>query len=370
MAKGTVLFVDTGRWTCFDQFGAALRRAGHRTVRITVESSRLSRFISRMAYSECIVVPHEEAIGELASLVDLAEVVDVQCTEAVLATVCDAVAGTAIPAEVREHLEWRLQHLDKLRVAQRLAAAGVPVPLSMAGVSAQEACSVLGLPMVLKTRSGFGGAGVRVTRTVEEAVAAYAELAAQDVFFEEYFPGEIMRYVACRTEQVTLEEAVFVAHRADAGSLGPATAVELVDDAAMIRIGRAVLAALGGRGLANIEAVRTVDGRYAVIDVNLRTWGSALALRSGGPDFVHAYLSTLAPTAPTAPTAAGGAVAVGGVFEVFPDAAVAAVDGGSVLAAAALVVGASWRYARWTGPRYVVGASALVAASLVRRGRR
>lgn len=368
MDHRTVLFVDTGRWTCFDQLSAALRRRGYETVRVTTESGGLSRFMSRMAYDRQVVLRSLADLSQLPGRMSVNSIVDIHCTEAVLHAVYSTFDQTDISPSVRENMRWRLLNLDKYEMTQRLRNAGVSVAITLPGTTpASEAFTLAGSPLVVKARVGFGGSNVAVVDTVaaaEDAVRRFG--GGEAVYFEELIVGDNIRYVSCRDDDV-LQEAVFVTRRRDPQSLGPATGVELIADESMAQLGRTALNTIGGRGLANVEAMRTDGGRICIIDMNLRVWGSAVSLRAAGPDFVSAYCRSLGDlTVPVLPVT----VAVGSYLDVFPDSAVVAMENGPFAVAIAVFCVGVWRYRRQLGSRYMVAATALLASTFRHRIKR
>jgi carbamoylphosphate synthase large subunit len=371
MGEGTVLFVDTGRWTCFDQFGAALRRRGIRTVRVTTETGRLSGFIARMAYDDHIVLGSLDDLPSIASTVDVRDVIDVQCTEVALSPALRMLVQAGASESVIARLRWRMDNLDKFTMSRRLSDAGIAVPRALEGsTSIDVALAAIGAPLVVKGRIGFGGSSVAIVDNADDAAAAVARFGGEEaVYFEELIHGDNVRYVSCRSDGHTLEEAVFVTSRRNPASLGPATGVRLVDDPEMTQAGRAALSAIDGIGLANVEAMKGADGVPYIIDMNLRVWGSALTLFAAGVDFVRAYSATLG--AATAPVAIAGVAVVSDEYlDVFPDSAMASVEGGGVLLALTIFAIGVRRYVRPLGARYIVGVTALLGESFWHHVRR
>src|SRR6266481_9271320 len=76
---------------------------------------------------------------------------------------------------------------DKLRTAEELDRAGVPVPVTFpAATSHAELADVLGFPLLSKPRFGRGGRGVVVHCAVEDL----ANAATGEVVWQEFLPGE------------------------------------------------------------------------------------------------------------------------------------------------------------------------------------
>ncbi|MCF7551754.1 acetyl-CoA carboxylase biotin carboxylase subunit family protein [Pseudonocardia sp. WMMC193] len=85
-------------------------------------------------------------------------------------------------------LPWR----DKLRMKERVAAAGLPTP-AFAGPDADLAAfaAAHGFPLVVKPRFGFSSHGVAVVRDAAALAAEVARRDPADVLVEEFVPGEV-----------------------------------------------------------------------------------------------------------------------------------------------------------------------------------
>jgi hypothetical protein len=321
-----------------------------------------------MAFDEGIVIRRLSDLDELSNLVDLADVVDMQCTETTLAAAYEG-AKRGLSGSALARLGWRLDHVDKYEMSRKLAASGVSVPRAAPGSTpVAEALRIVGCPLVVKGRAGSGGDHVALVSSPVEAEDAVNRLGGPDAtYFEEFIVGENVQYASCRSGGQVSAEVTFVTRRLGSTSLGPAIGVETVDDAEMAGLGRSALAAVGGDGLANVEALRRADGRTYVIDVNLRVWGSAATFSAAAIDFADAYAASLGRPTATEITQVKTTRTVEHNLDVFPDAAAALAYSGSYLAALVSFAQGTRRYLRSLGPRYLVGAAALLASSFWHR---
>ena len=360
------MFVGPGL-TSFEQLAACAGRLGIETGWIGYPYSRARRWRTRM------FVPHVSTAHDLESLVTelrrlgTDRIIDIQASEYVLGDVVAAAREAQVAPSVLEALERRLAMSDKLNMSLLLSEHGVPVPavLDSALFSAHEAADRLGLPLVVKGRVANGGSSVHVVFSAAEAdVAMRAVQVHGGGIYERHLAGESLSYGASfGPDGRLLHEAAYLTRRVGHDEHLPPDRIVVVDDAATLASGRAVVAALGGSGLVNVNVIKDTDGRACVHDVNLRPWGTLMALRGAGVDFTHDYLAILGLAAASSPEAT---LAVGEQFDVFPAAALGIAET-DLLAALALLLVQSRQYADWTGVRYVFAESARCLAITARR---
>lgn len=126
-----------------------------------------------------------------------------------------------------------------------------------------------------------------------------------------------------------------------------------------------MVAAIGGPGTMNMDLMRTPDG-LVVVDVNLRPWGSFVALRQTGVDFVGGWLDVLEGRERSYELVPGGRTV--GVFST------TAINRGLMDPFRGLTsfISTSRTYLPWVGPRYLaaewIRASAVVGRHWLRRG--
>jgi hypothetical protein len=362
-SKPTVVFVEHDRWGTFAQLAAAVRRAGGRTVRVTLQRDAwYYRLADRFLFDRSLYLDDQAQLAHLAQLLDGERIVDVHCTEYVLEAVGRGDAAT-LPAPTGPGLAQRTVLLDKFTVGELSAGRGVRTPPKLAAnrVTVAQAAAAFGLPLVVKARVGASGDMVRIVPTVADAQRAVDELSADpaDLFFEKMIAGDHMDYSAIVAPDGSIFDAVTEAVAVAPGSTAPHGRIKAVDDPALIEFGRHAVEKLGITGMAHADTIRDADGRYWLIDLNLRAWGSMLAGAVAGADFVAAYLHSIGLRAqPPAPPQVDGSVAV----TVFPAVVEAQAGRRRVFRAVRALLTYSWRYLPLLGPRYWFGQS---LASLV-----
>jgi len=351
-ARPTVVVVQNEPWVSFLQLAALLRRHGVRVVHVGQTGSRDARIMVRLLFAQS-QTPDEFLRDGFAD----PSIVDLQGSEYDLLSLAPIADSPRAPARFVDALQHHLLAADKLAMSRRLGAAGVPVPDTLAAdeVGLAEAVRTLGLPIVIKSRVGAGGQGVHFAADEADAARHLATCDPATVFFERFCPGETYQFAAAHAGATVLQEAACRSVRSG-DHLGPAESIELVSDSAVRRVGAAAVAAVGGRGLVNIDLQVGADGPM-VIDVNLRAWDSLVALRGAGIDFAEGYLHALGLAA--APrrrsVAPDGRVIIPFPAPVTPESASA-----RVWTTAARFVRHGWRYAGWLGPRYLLHAAWLL----------
>jgi hypothetical protein len=296
LGHGTVAFLDDGQQgALFDPFAATLRRRGIRTLRIaTGPGGAARRLRDRLFYTRVLPLPSADTDVRLAEVLAAHGVGDVQLGEATLARLglgSAAVRSLADRALACSTLAPWVMY-DKFALNARLAEAGLRTPpqLDAAEVTAEEAAGRLGLPLMVKRRTAEGGRGVRLAPTA----AAAREVLAQwkglpgGVFFQAYIPGELVMYGALVGPGGILVEHGFRATELQA-RYGPSARLQLHDDADVLQAGRRITAALGLRGLAQLDFIRDATGGLWHLDANPRCWSSLLTADACGAGFVAAY---------------------------------------------------------------------------------
>jgi hypothetical protein len=366
----TVVFADHTRWGAFTQLAAAVRRAGGRAVRVTVERRDWrTRLTDRLLFDRAIHLDGRAALSRVASLLADETVVDVQCTE----YVCRGLAGAddAFPEPVGSALATRANLLDKYTVGELATAGGVRTPTKLAAdrVTVEEAVDRLGLPLVVKARVGAAGDMVRIVSTLDDARRALDELDPDpaNLFFERLVVGEDIDYSAVVGPDGVVLDAATRTVAAPPGSTTPPARIEVVDEPDLLEFGRQAVKVLGFTGVAHLDTVRDGEGRYWLIDLNLRAWGSMIPAGTAGVDFADAYLHTLGlrDGEPPAPPPPGNATVT-----VFPRVMEDALGRGHGGRAARAFLTHSWWYLRRLGVRYWLGELLSLAGGLAGTVRR
>jgi len=352
-ATPTVVFADHARWGAFTQLAAVVRRAGWRTVRVTTtRRTGYSRAIDRLLYDRSIYLDDPARLADLGELLVGEDVVDVQCTEYTCALL-SAAADPRLPDRPAQSLQLRRLLLDKFVVGQMAEEHGVRVPEKIAAdlVMPAEAVKQLGLPVVVKARVGASGDKVRIATTVEEAEQAIHDFGPDltDLFYERFIEGDLVDYSAVVGPAGVIQELATRTVLSKPDETTPPRRIELIDDLALLAFGQAAVRAFGVTGLAHLDTVRDEDGRYWLLDLNLRAWGSMLPAEAGGVDLGAGYLHAvgLRPEPPTRRTPDAGVV-----VDVFPGLLDDSIAQRRAFRALAQFARHSPRYLRRLGARY------------------
>ncbi len=348
----TVVFADQVRWGVFTQVAAAVRRSGGRAVRITIEGQDWrNRLIDALAYSRSIYLDGPESLATVAGLLADEDVVDVQCSE----YVCGPLAAgdaTTLPGTAGSLVALRGALLDKFTVGELAADRGVRTPAKLAAdrVSVDDAIAALGLPIVVKARVGASGDNVRIVQTAAEAERALAEVSPDrgDVFFEQMVVGEDVGYQAVvGTGGLVMDCATSVVARSE--STIPPARTQVIDAPDLLEFGRHASEKLGLTGILQMDIVRDAEGRYWLLDLNARPWGTMFALRAAGVDFAAAYLYTIGLRSEQPPPPV---VRTDMTMAVFPRVVDDEIRQGRPLGGVRAFLKHSFRYLRWLGFRY------------------
>ena len=358
----TIVFLEDEVWSSFLQLAAAARRRGCHTIRVSDNTSRDGRVLGRLNFDESMTT--QTFLSTYGTDRDCGEsVVDLLCTEHTLRRMTLTLTRLGLRPEVRAALRARLAAVDKFDTLTMLHRNGVPAPAiaDPARCTPEAAAARLGLPLVVKQRIGAGGRGVSV---VADTAGLHALLERTDphaIYYEQFCAGETVQYAAAFDSSGVLQEAVVRSVRNAAERHAPTCRIETVLDEQAAEIGRQVVRCVGGRGLVNVDLVRDAAGVPRVVDVNLRTWESMVALRLAGIDFVDGYLAALGVAPMTPPRSSP---VIGRAIAVFPTSAFRAMERGEPARAVRSYVRESGRYFRWLGARYWLMTSWMFAVGL------
>ena len=209
---------------------------------------------------------------------------------------------------------------------QELQDRGVRIPETLPVTSEQDidhCLLVTGLPAVFKADGSWGGEGVVVAHTKEEAHAAYRKLSQapsrlrsvarawrrKDAHFlldalkpnvspvcvQQFIPGRPAASAFAAQNGKIVAAFHYDVLVADA-TIGPPNVVRRVDDAEMDRVVRTVAACFGLSGLHGLDFIRDEGGKVHLIEVNPRaTQGGTLPF-GPGRDLPAALAQTLSTT--------------------------------------------------------------------------
>jgi formate-dependent phosphoribosylglycinamide formyltransferase (GAR transformylase) len=360
-----IVFVGPGL-TSFEQLAAIAQKRGVSTAWIGYPYSWLRRIRSKAFVARVASAEHAEDLADEIEGMESSRIVDVQASEYVLADAVWAARRAGVAAPVLKDLERRLLLSDKLTMSHWLETNRVRVPAALDANlhEAGEAARVLGLPMVVKGRMGNGGSSVRIVESPGEADDAVRTVSTNGgAMYEQFVDGETVSYSASySSEGRILHDAVYRTERIGRKRIGPPDRVVTLPGGEVETVGRRIVHAVGGAGLVNVNLIKDASGRLWVHDVNLRPWGTFLALRHAGVDFATDYLHVLG-LAGFRPEPSE--VAIGRACDVFPDAALAMGQKRALVGLARLLHDVP-AYLSWTGFGYVSAEIARASAVALR----
>jgi predicted ATP-grasp superfamily ATP-dependent carboligase len=184
--------------------------------------------------------------------------------------------------------------LDKRAVGQLAASLGVPVPRTATPEALDEVEALaadVGLPLVIKGPiEGPSDVGyVDEASQVRSAYESYLErnrwsgsplpMLQQRIAGDGY--GVFATYQNGRCRRIMAHRRI----REYPASGGASSCAELVSDPELLDLGRRLLDALAWHGVAMVEFKRHADGRYYLMEVNPKFWGSLDLALAAGCDF-------------------------------------------------------------------------------------
>lgn len=303
------MIVDVHVSDSFREFAAALRRSGVDVVLVRPpylgRGARLKRALDRLA-GPTLTLPapldsdHPDAVA-LRRLLLAEPTVDVHATEPVLAALSATPEWAANPhlRKVRPGLALA-DVMDKWEVAGIAAAAGVRVPDASLDLHAEH------FPVVVKGRLGAGGMYVRVAADEAGLRSAVEDFARDGVepYLETYHPhGNGLGTAGVARDGQLLACGSFERRTDPDQPLQPAVAIRAFHDEAAEEATATLMAALGYTGIVCLNFVPDSQGRPLLIDVNLRIFGSWVALDELGVPILGAYLDLLGAGPAAAPAA-------------------------------------------------------------------
>jgi predicted ATP-grasp superfamily ATP-dependent carboligase len=293
------VFITDGYWR---KTLAAVRALGGEGVRVVVgEFTRFapalfSRFARRAVVYENGQTTERafaESIAECARVNGCGVVMPMEeDTLLALARNRDVFGGIVeLPCDSAENIEFAR---DKARVIEHALKIGIACPKTLRadelagtdGVKRVEA--EVGFPAVIKPRVSSGARGLRYVECPEDFAAAYAEVHARfpNPLVQERLPGEGDAVcVSVLRDRDSIPRAVFTHRRlrqypVEGGASTLRVGIRLPElESEAVRL----LKSMNWFGVACVEFKRDVrDGRYKLMEVNPRFWGSlSLAVESG-----------------------------------------------------------------------------------------
>jgi predicted ATP-grasp superfamily ATP-dependent carboligase len=181
---------------------------------------------------------------------------------------------------------------DKARTGELARSLGVDTPRETATESLEEAhaaFAALGGRAVFKSRFEAGRKILRYVKKESQVAAAYEhvkKLSGAGPLVQEHVAGDGWAYFALYWNGVKQRRFMHRRVREWPPSGGTSAAAESVLEApALERAGEALLDALKWHGVAMVEGKRAADGRFVLMEINAKFWGSHDLALAAGVDF-------------------------------------------------------------------------------------
>ena len=192
---------------------------------------------------------------------------------------------------------------DKGRLSAHARAHEVSIPTQVQlsrSIDVIDACSRLGLPIVIKGVSGRGGCSTVITNAESAALDAWQLLTARGerCIAQRYIDGQtylvgglwvgghaVRRYGGRKVRQYPRRT-------------GPAALIRSELEDSLWQAATNVFASLEWTGLASADFIRDTSGQYHFLEVNPRPWGSIAAVAAANVDLWSPLVSLLEGSAP------------------------------------------------------------------------
>jgi predicted ATP-grasp superfamily ATP-dependent carboligase len=292
-----VLLVEEG-WTQTIDVARVLEARGFSVTVLTANGSRARyrrRSVTWLSGPRVTDVALARQVAELAHGVDRI----VPMTERVMAQLWAASSPAIEPRLFPATEPWqRALVTDKHELIELMRARGIDVPRQVPLSRAAE----LGLPVVFKAAIGAAGTHVHIADTPAARTRQLARLAHSDEAWvaQEHIPGPT--YLVGGLFHDGLPLRLYAAEKIEQypPRTGPAIRLRSCDDEALVEAGLRALAQLRWTGLASVDLMRRADGRYVVLEVNPRPWGSLAGARAAGVDLLAGFADLMTGRVPRA----------------------------------------------------------------------
>lgn len=296
-----VVFLDSYSWQAFTDLAGGLRQRGVRVARVgsrsrsprvllmqSLESWVFGRTRGRVLGGVLLGRPASISLEDLRAAVPR-DAADVQMQEDLIGFGMADPGGPAdISRRVREGVDARVL-VDKWVQGEWAERAGVPTPRTWLEPVTEQ------FPVVVKTRVGFGGNGVRVVHDDAELAQAWTDLTSpegESPFLQECLTTSVHTGGVAKDGE-TLINVVYDGRPAPDDPTGPPYTVFAVRDDQAIAATERFLGEIGYTGFFCFDWVVDAEGTLRLIDFNSRVFGSWPALQELGFDFLSAYVHVL-----------------------------------------------------------------------------
>ncbi|CAN5912617.1 hypothetical protein BH11MYX3_BH11MYX3_13180 [soil metagenome] len=194
---------------------------------------------------------------------------------------------------------------DKHALVEHMRSRGISIPRHRRvgdGFEIDAAVRDLGLPLVVKSSTGCGGRLVRIADT-RDRLAAILERARRlggDWIVQEYVPSATYLFGGVFQAGEPLRSYAAEKLAQDPARIGGAVHLRSTHDPELLELGARVIRELRWTGFASVDFVRSRAGRFLLLEVNPRLWGSHAGALEAGVDLMTPFVELLAGETPPA----------------------------------------------------------------------
>ncbi len=302
---GSILVIDEG-WVQTIYVARALERAGFRVTVCSANGGTAQYRRRSVTWQSAPTVASGGLIAHLERAVtDGGFELVVPLTEGVMAALWAAAPRWADRIFPSTTDEQRALLADKYVLLEHMAPRGVEIPRQHRlhpTLDLDAVADELGLPLVVKGATGSAGERVRIVESRAELAGACSIARAEGGPWsvQEYVPGPTFLVGGLFVDGRALR--VYAAEKLaqHPPRTGPAIRVRSVHDTALLAVALRVFHELRWTGIASADFIRRPDGRFVLLEVNPRPWGSIASAASAGVDLFTPFGELLAGRSPPA----------------------------------------------------------------------
>lgn len=197
----------------------------------------------------------------------------------------------------------RLLVADKHALVEHMRSRGISIPRHHRvddTFELESAVRELGLPLVAKSSTGCGGRLVRIVDTRDELTATLARTRrlGGDWIVQEHVPSPT--YLVGGVFNAGKPIRIYAAEKLaqDPARIGGAVQLRSTHDPELLELGARVIRELRWTGFASVDFVRDRAGRFLLLEVNPRLWGSYAGALEAGVDLITPFVQLLAGETP------------------------------------------------------------------------
>jgi hypothetical protein len=292
----TIVVAESSMWQPGLDFGAAMRRRGHRVIRLLADGpdSPARHRRARRNLDPLVDLVVENAVNPDGSLIPYAQDLllreqptDWQVSELTAKWLSSQGWGRLLNYQ-RVGALPEPHCYDKLALTRFLEQHGVPVPQTWD--SADDVPVDAPFPLMLKGRTGAGGDSVYLCRDREELLRRVADWSHPvEHFVQRAWLGGLVDVAGVAKDGEIVQAGCYRNQLNPDRPLDPSHGIYPYEDPQLMAASEALVRALRLTGPFALDAVVDDQGNPLFIDVNYRIWAAWGAMQSAGLDVLGSY---------------------------------------------------------------------------------